>query len=236
MKQGLPSLIDAERATDFDEAKARLRYRFFKESYAVIKELQKTFHFTVVDATPTKAEVALALQAEFQYQSSLDLSAESYNIIDVVPTVSSISLHARQLLVKRLDSYAEHHSALLSEAVDLIQSRLVPHMQRASISGRAAIRVENARLTEEPLLVDMVLDVLSDRGFHIYVERISKYVPLELAEGQILHKKRIIHRFFVEFPRSLIRSSHRIQQLSAHDRAIDDEDIDGMEGIASKNQ
>ena len=37
IKQGLPPLTDVERATDFDEGKARARYRTFKENYAVIK-------------------------------------------------------------------------------------------------------------------------------------------------------------------------------------------------------
>ena len=94
----------------------------------------------------------------------------------------------------------------------MIETKLMPCIQRASISGRAAIRVNSERLLEEPILIDMVLDVLSDRGFHGYVEPITKYRPtlVDQKTGKILYETVSIHRFFVEFPKSIIRSSHRV--------------------------
>merc|ERR1712023_514233 len=49
VRQGLEPLQDVERATDFDESKAQERYRTFRNNYEVILELQRSFHFTVVD-------------------------------------------------------------------------------------------------------------------------------------------------------------------------------------------
>merc|ERR1711991_114147 len=113
VRQGLEPLQDVERATDFDESKAQERYRTFRNNYEVILELQRSFHFTVVDATPSRQEVAKALEKEFQYQSSLELDVDTYGMIDHIPTVAGISMHARQLLVKRLDAYAARQKPLL---------------------------------------------------------------------------------------------------------------------------
>jgi adenylate kinase len=217
---GLP-LVEEERATDFSVEKATERYATFKDNYEVIQELQKSFHFSVIDATPSKSAVAKALVEEFRYQSSLELGSETLNMIDHIPTVSSISLHARQLLVKRLDTYSLEHPGMLSEAVFIIEKHLVPAIRRASISGKAVVRIQEKLMESNPVLIDMILDVLSDRGFHAYVEQITKSVPekVDLNTGKVTVGTKIQFRFQVEFTKSIIRQAlHKTHRSSYKER------------------
>jgi adenylate kinase len=132
-----------------------------------------------------------------------------FAIIDRIPTVSQITLHARQRLVQRLDSYASHHADLLHLAVFFIDKHLMPAVQRASISGKATVTVEDQALLNNAILLDIMLDVLSDRGFHAYVEPVSRSVPVSfnMNTGAIACSTVTSFRFQVEFPKSVLRSS-----------------------------
>ena len=132
-----------------------------------------------------------------------------FSIIDRIPTVSQITLHARQRLVQRLDSYATQHADLLHLAVFFIDKHLMPAVQRASISGKATVTVEDQALLSNPILLDIMLDVLSDRGFHAYVEPVARSVPVsfDVHSGAIACSTVTSFRFQVEFPKAVLRSS-----------------------------
>lgn len=83
---------DMERATDFDETKARARYKTFRDNYDVIAALQRSFHFSVIDATRSIEQVQADLMREFAYQSSLELSQDTYQVINEIPTLSQITM------------------------------------------------------------------------------------------------------------------------------------------------
>ena len=94
------------RKTDLDEASAHRRYKTFKEStYDSLTTLRKVFHYHFINAHGSVIEVQQRIISELKYQSSLELDQPTYDRISSIPLAEQLSLHARQLLVNRLDSY-----------------------------------------------------------------------------------------------------------------------------------
>jgi len=95
------------RKTDLTADAARNRYRVFKErTYEPLQSLRDIFHYHFINAQGSLAEVQARIIKELQYQSSLELSEETYDLISPIPLASQIVQHARQDLVRRLDDYA----------------------------------------------------------------------------------------------------------------------------------
>jgi adenylate kinase len=141
-----------------------------------------------------------------QYQSSLELSEETYDIISSIPLSNQISQHARQELVLRLDDYAERHKKLFREVVDLIQQKFLPIIQAHAISGQAHINSE-ASLFEDPLALAMFIDIFSERGFHAVVDlhRIEIPESFDVKTGQIQTRVKKVWRVSIRFVGSEIR-------------------------------
>jgi hypothetical protein len=92
------------RPTDVDEALARNRYRTFKElTYEALTSLRRHFQYHFVNADAPLHDVEKSINAEFQYQSSLELGHATHDIIHHIPVASEVTLYARQELVRRLD-------------------------------------------------------------------------------------------------------------------------------------
>ena len=129
-RTGVGELIEL-RATDVDEALARNRYRTFTEqTFEALTSLEAHFHYHFVNADAPLAEVEKSINAEFQYQSSLELGQATYDIIHNIPLASEVTQHARQELVRRLDAY-EHAAAPLFKAVAaFIEAEVVPVIVR----------------------------------------------------------------------------------------------------------
>ena len=51
----------------------------------------------------------------------------------------------------------------------MIQKYMMPAIERASIAGKTAVRLDKPVLHENPIMIDMIMDVLTDRGFHAMV-------------------------------------------------------------------
>ena len=91
-----------ERATDFDEKLARRRYRVFKEqTWDALLSLKDIFHYHLINAQGTIAEVEQNILEELEYQSSLELDPRTFDRLRTLPLASEIVVHARQELVKR---------------------------------------------------------------------------------------------------------------------------------------
>ncbi|MDQ5980015.1 MAG: adenylate kinase, partial [Verrucomicrobiota bacterium] len=66
--------LQEERATDFDEKLARRRYRVFKEqTWDALLSLKNIFHYHLINAQGSLAEVEQNILGELDYQSSLEL-------------------------------------------------------------------------------------------------------------------------------------------------------------------
>ena len=99
---------------------------------------------------------------------SLELEQRTHDRIRPLPLAEEISHHARQELVRRLDSYELEHNDLFVRIVDLIRDRFVPIITRHALSGRAHVNTEK-EIFQDPLAISMLIDVFSERGFHAVV-------------------------------------------------------------------
>ena len=123
-----------------------------------------------------------------------------------MPVASEIIVHARQELVKRLDSYALEHSELFGRVIDFIEQKIMPIVLRHAISGSAYINTEEPTL-ENPLALAMLIDVFSERGYHALVDLHKIEVPqkVDLTSGDISCRTKKVFRIHIRFQGSEIR-------------------------------
>jgi len=199
-RTGVGDLIEL-RATDVDENLARNRYRTFKEvTYDALTSLQRHFHYHFVNADAPLGEVEASINAEFQYQSSLELGQQTHDIIHDIPLVSEVTRHARQELVRRLDSYEHASAPRFTEVALFIQSDVVPIIVRHALAGRCVVTTDNPMFADTTS-IDMVLDTLAERGYHVVYEERRTPVPRTFAPetGAISCEDRVTHSFEVRF-------------------------------------
>ncbi|KAI9304907.1 hypothetical protein BJ944DRAFT_266082 [Cunninghamella echinulata] len=195
-----------ERVTDNNETLIRERYSIFKAHYGSLLKLSKMFPFHLINATGTIKEVMQIILKEFEYQSSLELDSETFDTLAHIPVASQIGIHARQDLISRLEHYQETEPNMLHDAIRFIDSEIIPLVNRHSISGHANFRSEDERLSNNHF-VDMVMDVLSERGYHVYFDRRVHDVPkrFDLKTGMIDLETHYTYVLNIDFPKHYIR-------------------------------
>ena len=195
------------RKTDLDEDAAHRRYKTFKEStYDSLTTLREVFHYHFINAHGTVIEVQQRIIRELKYQSSLELDEATYDRISSIPLAQKLSLHARQVLVHRLDSYEKFHSELFEQVVSLIKTKFIPIVDKHSISGLAYINSEDA-VFEDPLAIAMLIDVFTERGFTAVVDIRKMEVPsrIDPKSYEIINRSKKVYRVRINFPGSKIR-------------------------------
>jgi adenylate kinase len=208
-RTGVGDLLEL-RPTDIDEELARNRYRTFKErTYEALTSLRRHFHYHFVNADAPLAEVERSINAEFQYQSSLELGQQTYDIIHHIPLASEVTRHARQELVRRLDSYEHAAPARFKEVAAFIEAQVVPVIVRHALSGRCIVKTD-ASLFQDATAVDMLLDTLAERGYHAFYEERRVPVPrrADRDTGAIACEDRVEHAFEIRFHTPEIRRGH----------------------------
>lgn len=196
------------RPTDVDVEAAKRRYQVFKEStWDALQSLKEVFFYHLIDARGKVKEVEKNIFNELQYQSSLELEPDTFELIRGIPIASELVLHARQELVKRLDSYSRDHRELFCEIVDLINSKFIPIISRHAISGRAVINNEDEVLSN-PLALTMLIDIFSDRGYHAVIDKQLSRIPerVNANTGEIEFRPNTTYRIRVYFEGSEIRN------------------------------
>jgi len=196
-----------DRITDHDPELARRRYRVFKEkTWGALQSLKSIFHYHFINAQGDVNEVEENIVSELRYQSLLELDPATHDRLHHIPVASELIVHARQELVKRLDSYQFEHSELLADVVSFIDRKVVPIVRRHAISGVAQVN------TEEPLLHDsealaMLIDIFSERGYHAVVDihRIEVPDSVDLKTGKITCRVKKVFRLTLRFKGSEIR-------------------------------
>ncbi len=195
------------RATDLSRKAARNRYRTFKEvTYESLKGLREVFFYHYVNAHGAIEEVQRRIEDELRYQSSLELDQSTHDIIANIPIAQRLGMHARQELVKRLETYHDHQHSLFCQAVTLIEDKFLPIIHTHAISGKAYINSENP-LLEQPHVLAMIIDIFSERGYHTVVDVRLYDVPdrVEPKTYKIINKQKKVFRFIIDFPGSEIR-------------------------------
>src|ERR1019366_982587 len=143
---------------------------------------------------------------ELEYQSSLELDPHTYTLLRAIPLASEIVIHARQELVKRLDTYALTQPELFSQVIALIENKMMPIVVRHALSGHANINSEDPALHEADALA-MLIDIFSERGYHAVVDvhRIEIPESIDQATGKINCRGKKVYRTIIRFRGSAIR-------------------------------
>jgi adenylate kinase len=205
-RTGIGALLE-ERATDFDKTLAQRRYRVFKEqTWDALQELKEIFHYHFVNAQGTLREVEKNILHELEYQSTLELDPRTVDRLRGIPVASEIVVHARQELVKRLDSYELEHEALFGKVVAFVERKVMPIVLRHAISGTALVNTEDPML-DDPTALAMLIDIFSERGYHaaVDVHRIDIPEHVDLATGAVKCRSKKVYRIQIRFTGSEIR-------------------------------
>jgi adenylate kinase len=199
--------LQEDRPTDHDEGLARRRYQTFKEqTWDALQSLKEIFHYHFINAQGPIEEVEQNILEELEYQSTLELDPRTVDRLRGVPVASEIIVHARQEMVKRLDSYELEHPTLFASVVAFIEKKMMQIVLRHAISGIAHINTEDPVL-EDPLALAMLIDVFSERGYHAVVDihRIDVPVRFDLNTGAIECRVKKVYRIQIRFQGSEIR-------------------------------
>lgn len=195
------------RVTDLNPDKARRRYRMFKEmTWGALQSLKEIYHYHFVNAEGPIEEVETNILRELKYQSSLELEPRTFDRLRSLPLASDITLHARQELVRRLDSYELEHTQLFVRTVNTIEKKFMPIIERHAISGQAIVNSED-ELFNNPLALTMLIDIFSERGYHAVVDKHIQAIPehVNLETGEIRNRMSSVIRTKVTFEGSVIR-------------------------------
>ena len=195
------------RKTDLTADAARNRYRVFKErTYEPLQSLRDIFHYHFINAQGSLAEVQARIIKELQYQSSLELSEDTYDLISPIPLASQIVQHARQDLVRRLDDYAERNAECFRLVIELIQDKFLPIIKAHAISGQAHVNIETT-VFDDPLAISMFIDIFSERGFHAVVDQHRIEIPetIVAGTGKEITRVKKVWRVSIRFEGSEIR-------------------------------
>ena len=199
--------LPEDRPTDHDEALARRRYRVFKEqTWDALQSLKEIYHYHFINAQGPVSEVEKNILSELEYQSTLELDSRTVDRLRGVPVASQLVIHARQEMVKRLDSYELEHGPLFAQVVAFIEGKILPVILRHAISGTAHINAEE-KLLDEPMALAMLIDVFSERGYHAAVDIHRIEVPdhLDLKTGRVTCRTKKVFRIEIRFKGSEIR-------------------------------
>ncbi|MFP4069230.1 MAG: nucleoside monophosphate kinase [Verrucomicrobiota bacterium] len=205
-ESGVGEMLEV-RPTDLDPEAALNRYRTFKEkTYGALKDLREIFFYHFINAHGPIDEVRRRIDEELRYQGSLELDEAAYDRISVIPIASTLSQHARQELVDRLENYERRQTELFTQVVELIKRDFLPIIERHAISGTAVINSESPVLNDADALC-MLIDIFSERGFHAIVDINREEVPESIDPKTFRIKTRIkkIYRVRVHFKPSEIR-------------------------------
>lgn len=205
-RTGIGQLLE-ERTTDFDKALAERRYRVFKEqTWDALQELKEIFHYHFVNAQGPISEVEDNILRELEYQSTLELDPRTVDRLRGIPVASEIVVHARQELVRRLDSYELGHPELFSSVAGFIERKIMPIILRHAISGTALVNTEDT-LLDDPRALAMLIDIFSERGYHATVDlhRIEIPEKIDLATGLVRNRTKKVYRIQIRFTGSEIR-------------------------------
>ena len=199
--------LQEERATDLDPEAARRRYRVFKdETWEALQSLKEIYHYHFINAQGSIESVERNIRKELDYQSSLELDPETHDAVRRLPLASDLITHARQELVRRMDSYQIEHCKLFHKVIRLIEERFIPIVVRHAIPGMAVVNSQDV-IFDDPLALAMVIDIFAERGYRAVANVNLAEIPerVDLQTGRITCTTKRIYRFQIRFAGSEIR-------------------------------
>ena len=115
-------------------------------------------------------------------------------------------MHARQDLVRRLDTYQYNRPELFQRVAEVISKSFMPIIKRHAISGLAAVNSQD-EVFDQPEALTMLIDIFSERGYHASVDKRLKRIPtdFDLETGKINCREDGVYRIRIQFEGSEIR-------------------------------
>ena len=132
--------------------------------------LKQSFPFNIINASGSVDEVRHVVMQELSYQSSLELQEDTYAAIKHIPTAAEVTTRARQNLVARLDYYQNEHEPTFAAVIAMIEGDFLPVIRRHALVGQARVSSLDSEVLSSPLALDMVVDLMYDRGFNVCAE------------------------------------------------------------------
>jgi len=204
-RTGIGELME-DRATDFDKALAQRRYRVFKEQTWDAPGAEGDLPLSLVNAQGLVRRGREEHHPGARYQSTLELDPRTVDRLRAIPVASEIVVHARQELVRRLDSYELEHAELFSCVAGFVERKIMPIIIRHAISGTALVNTEDAVL-DDPLALAMLIDhflrARLPRGGRPPPDRVPEHVDLKTGAVRCRMKK--VFRIQIRFTGSEIR-------------------------------
>lgn len=169
--------------------------------------LKRFFPFHLIDAIGTLDDTRRQISRELRYQSSTDLEAVTYDAIRHLPMAKELVKLSRQALTARLDTYAILHSATFKKVITIIDQEVLPILKRSGMTGEAVFTTDHSLFSSQPIAVDILIDVLSDRGFHVsYIPDVTRIpVKIDKQTGDIYHQTFVAHGFKIRFAVQSVR-------------------------------
>ena len=222
------------RTTDSTEAAARRRYAIFRQHYDTLLKLSEHFPFHLIDAMGSVAECEAQIARELSYQSSLDLNEGTYNAIKHIPLSNDLVALSRQQLVVRLDEYCQQHPRTFSQVVALIQRQVIPQLRRCALAGHAIFESTDSLFIDHPMATDMLIDILSDRGFSVAHQIKTQQVPVKVdTDGIIESHTYAFQHFRISFEKPVVREKGRGPTEAENDQSLT---ISNLESLGDKAQ
>ena len=105
--------------------------------------------------------------------------------------------------------YEEDHRPLFQRVVKLVEEKMIPIVRTHAISGHARINRED-ELLDDPLALRIMIDVFSERGFHVSVDIHRMDVPERInpETWEIICRTKKVYRIEIRYQPSDIRRGH----------------------------
>eukprot|EP00759_Apiculatamorpha_spiralis_P028088 PhF_6_TR30617/c1_g1_i1/m.45085 len=176
--------------------------RFRQQMFGAILLLRDSMYFHCLDCTNSLEQIKKSIMTQLQYRISLEMSQKTSTILTWIPLANSISLHARQKLVFRLDRYARNNRELFVKVMDLIRNDFMHIVEHQALAGTAYVRSQSSILFEEGA-TNMLLDVLGERGYVVTMDReqVTQPTHVNLKTGEVKVVQKTIFHFEVRIPR-----------------------------------
>ncbi|GFH26290.1 uncharacterized protein HaLaN_24417, partial [Haematococcus lacustris] len=205
-----------QRSTDMSIEKCKKRYDIFKTHYSATMRLKQFFPFHLIDSMGSLDETREAISMELRYQSSLDLSEATYSIIRHLPLSRELAQNARQQLVTRLDTHSSKDPILFHKVVDILRTEVIPILNESGMAGRVEYVSDLRLFNDQPRAAQMLLDILTDRGFSASHSTEVTYVPIsvDLATGAIKNRRETKHKFTVHWETKGVREMAKAIEIA----------------------
>ena len=79
----------------------------------------------------------------------------------------------------------------------MIDNEALPILKRCSLAGHAELKTHNPLFSQSPIAAEMLMDILTDRGFATAYFMDEQVVPssVDLGTGEIRNRYEYMHHF-----------------------------------------